>query len=263
MPVASTPPKSALVSYTHTNPDWEDDPELEHQRQDDVVRFVTALRDNGIDADADVFQQGVDWTRWGPGRVEESDYTLVVVSQGWLQAWRGDGDPAQFRGAGAEANVLRGFLVKNRDELRRRCRLILLPGATHDDIPVDMHGVPRYRFAGRFDLAELDPLLRDLTDQPRYVLAPVGQVPVLPPLDATKLDARSTAPAVAESVSKVDDQRREQESRLRRLRSQLGVLPPERLGEGPHLPWIRARMQLISEISKLEAQLGQDPDEEQ
>ena len=139
------------------------------------------LRENGIDADVDLYHESeaVDWSRWGPQRAAECDFVLVVISQSWRLAWEGRGDPSTGAGAAAEADVLRSFYARNRAEFLRKVRLLLLPGIDSEDIPDGLHGVPRYPLTS-IDHAGLTGLLRSLTDQPEFIKADLGPLPHLP-----------------------------------------------------------------------------------
>jgi hypothetical protein len=178
--------RTAVVSYGHSDPDW--NPEQTESRRRHVIELVTGLRQHGVDADADAFHMNEDWTRWGPRKVSDSDLVLIVASQAWRAAWIGSGNELTNRGLRAEADAVRSIENMGRTEFQRRCRIILLPGSSEADIPVGMEGLSRHRVEA-FDAASLEPLLRDLTDQPTRELPPLGPVPHLPP--------SSTAPAPA------------------------------------------------------------------
>jgi hypothetical protein len=136
---------SALISWAHVDPGWS--PDQIGARRDSVFALATALRHNGVDVDVDLYHlsASVDWTRWGPLRIAECDFVLVVVSESWRLAWEGRGDPSKGAGAAAEADSLRSTYAVNRDTFRDKVRLVLLPGADSRDIPSGLHGVPRFR----------------------------------------------------------------------------------------------------------------------
>ena len=168
---------SAIVSYSHGDPGWS--LHQVEQRKQHVLLLVAGLRNNSIDADADGYRQNEDWTRWGPRKIAVSDFTLIVVSTAWKQAWEGSGVLTRYKGVRAEANAVHSIEQEGQDELQRRCRLILLPGSQDKDIPGGLHGLQRYRLNGFAD-ADLEDLLRDLTGQPRYRRPPVGTRPDFP-----------------------------------------------------------------------------------
>lgn len=266
----SSTPVTALVSWAHADPGW-DRGEIA-QRQEQVVRLAQGLRGNGIDVDVDLFHatQDVDWTRWGPARIRDVDIVLVVVSQAWRDAWEGRGDTSRNVGAAAEADVLRTLYSRDRSALISKCRVIVLPGS-ESHVPDGMDGIPRFRL-DNFEDADLEDLLRDLTNQPAFVLAPLGTVPVLP-ATTTSLTPSVAAgdsaarPAVlsrpgrqrpAAPVNDVDETVSDDRGdEVRQLRDALRALPTPQPGEGPHLPWYRTRetiMRRLSEIGGLDEQ---------
>lgn len=199
MPAAPT----LLISWSHSEPDWADNPErqrLERERRDSVLRLAHNLRISGIDAALDRHQPGgsVDWTRWGPDKVETSDFVLIVGSPAWNLAWRGNGDPTRGAGAAAEADALRTVYSNNRETFLAKVRLVFLPG-TPTERPLGMDGVERYDLTDETPAA-LAELLRDLSGQPAFPPTPLGQLPDLPPDDswrhgATPAAAEPTAPS--------------------------------------------------------------------
>lgn len=195
MPVARSHHPSALVSWAHADASWSD--EEVSARKEAVLLVSNLLRANGIDADVDLYHQSeaVDWSRWGPKRVAECDFVLVVVSQGWRLAWEGRGDTTKGAGAAAEADGLRSDYARNRETFIRKVRLLLLPGADPEDIPDGMHGVPRYSLDS-LTRAGLTELFRSLTDQPEITKPDLGPLPHLP--------ARPQAPEENENVVDTD-----------------------------------------------------------
>ena len=85
-PAAPKQNPSAIVSYSHGKPGWSR--EKKQTRHQQIHRLVAGLRTFGVDADADIFHPNEDWTRWGPRKVADSDFVLVVPSRAWKQAWR-------------------------------------------------------------------------------------------------------------------------------------------------------------------------------
>jgi hypothetical protein len=151
-------------------------------RAQQVLGLADALRSFGIDANVDLYHgdEGVDWARFGPRLIDESDFTLVVLSSAWRAAWEGKSDPTRGAGAAGETNALLSMFQRNRDDFTRRVRLVLLPGSTDADVPTGLHNVTRYVLTS-FDLASMSSLLRDLTGQPQFLKPPLGPVPKLPP----------------------------------------------------------------------------------
>lgn len=246
-------PLSVLVSWAHQDADWSAIQVA--NRREDVVRFVTALRMFGIDADADFYHESddVDWTRWGPARIRDVDIVLIVVSRAWRDAWEGRGDMTRNIGAAAEADVIRSISMESRASLLSKCRVVLLPGSS-PDIPDGLHGVNRHSVQS-FDAEGMERLLRDLTNQPLYVKVPLGQVPILPPELSRVAEMRGSFGQLDGTFAHDDAPTgtgADQEQLKSQLRAQLAALPTPAAGEGPHLPWYREWERVRRELAAIE-----------
>ncbi|WP_193661476.1 toll/interleukin-1 receptor domain-containing protein [Nocardioides kribbensis] len=248
-PVMGSHP-TAIVSWAHRDPGWDDVRTAQHK--DSVLRFTQALRRHGIDTDIDAFHPNEDWTRWGPRRIAESDFILIVISVAWRHGWEGTGDPEAHKGVADEANAVKSLQDHGtRETLQKRCRIILLPGC-NDDVPIGMSGIQRYKIKG-FETDDLEDLLRDLTGQPEFTPEPLGPVPVFPSTLTT-----STPQVESVSIEETDVPAAEPsevtptvEEQVEQLRAQLEALPQPIPGEGPHLPWYRARERILIEMHRL------------
>ena len=200
MPNLHRRPPSALISWAHVDAGWS--AEQIDARKHAVYVLATALRYNGIDADVDLYHlsDNVDWTRWGPLRIDECDFVLVVVSESWRLAWEGRGDPSRGAGAAAEADSLRSIYAVNRDAFSAKVRLVLLPGTDEQDVPSGLHGVARFPLE-TIDDAALTDLLRNLTEQPEFVRGELGDLPELPPRSSQFFAPQSEAGAPRASSS--------------------------------------------------------------
>ena len=185
-------PPSALISWAHVDQRWSS--EQIDARKDAVYELATSLRRNGVDADVDLYHlsEPVDWTRWGPLRINDCDFVLVVVSESWRLAWEGRGDPSRGTGAAAETDSLLSIYAENRDAFRAKVRLVILPGVHKPEIPSGLHGVTRFQLQTIDDLG-LSDLLRNLTEQPEFVRGELGELPSLPPRLSQVSAARSPA----------------------------------------------------------------------
>lgn len=192
-------PATALVSWTHQRLDA---PGPSGPAAEDVLAFADLLRANGIDAEIDMyhFNEGVDWTRWGPQMVEDRDFVVVVTSAGWKAVWEGRGDPSRNAGSAAEADVLKSLFNRNRHAFVEKVRLVLLPGVDKDTVPSGLDGVTRYNVAS-LDNDGIEDLVRDLTGQLRYPSPALGPVPHLEP--AARMDReRAAAPPTATAAGR-------------------------------------------------------------
>lgn len=237
------PPHSptALISWSHSEPGWSERQRAERRAK--VVRLAAALRGLGIDVELDLYHynSGQDWTRWGPQAVRDRDYVLIIVSPAWRAAWEGRGDLTRGVGAAAEADVLRTLYNEDRAAFHRKVRLVVLPDDDPGQIPDGLAGPTRYPLRG-FEPADLHDLVGDLTGQAAYPRPPLGPIPVLPP----RLDP--AAPALSRDTAE-----------RARLEAALASLPEPEPGEGPHLPWWRAREQVLNALAHLDRPIPQRP----
>lgn len=234
--VQPIPSPTALITWSHSEAGW--GPEQQEARRDQVARLATALRSMGIDIDLDLYHydEGPDWSRWGPIAVRDSDYVLVVVTPAWRLRWEGRGDATIGTGVAAETDVLRTLYAENRDLFHRKVRLLFLPGDDPSQVPDGLSGPARYILSGT-STDDLHDLVRDLTGQAAYPRPPLGEVPVLPP----RLDPTAT-PSAGDAAERS------------RLHAALHALPDPEPGEGPHLPWWRARERVLSALADLDSQ---------
>lgn len=172
-----------------------------------MLDFATALREvGGVDADLDLWHQHQQWTTYGSQAIEASEFTLVVVSAKYKERWDGTGSPKEGAGAAREAAVIKSIYEKDRDEFIRRVKVVVLPGASIDDIPSELLGSAERAIIDDFDESGLEQLLRWLHDATPYVKPPLGDVPALPP---RFVDGVSQAVAAASTGS--EEQFRESE----------------------------------------------------
>lgn len=235
------PPPRALISWAHVDPSWKSETRDSQAkaRKDAVLRLGATLRSSGVDADLDLYHatEGVDWTRWGPGKVADCDVVLVVVSEAWKEAWEGRGDPTRGAGAAAEASALRSIEARDRSLFLKKTRLVLLPGSASDVIPDGLNGVPRYTLA-TIDAVGVEQLLRDLSGQAEHPMPPLGQLPVLPP---SLLGQDSVAVAGTSAVV----------TRRARLESALEALPNPAREDDPKVPWLQERERVEDQLEEL------------
>jgi hypothetical protein len=162
------------VSWAHDDEAW----------QSTVATFTFAARELGIDADIDLWhlhEPSMDWTTYGPHAVQEGEFVLIPVNSAYRRRWEGVEVRGKGAGAAREDNTLKALFDDDQQAFRRKVKLIVLPGATTDDIPVELKAVVQRFEIETFDESEFEDLLRTLTNQPAFVPPPVGSLPLLPP----------------------------------------------------------------------------------
>lgn len=236
---------SAFVSWAHSAHDWSEARSESWEKT--VVEFTGSLRSHGVAADVDLFHvddADVDWTRFGPQRIADSDVTIIAVSSAWRERWEGNNSPNVGAGVAQEADELHGLFQCDQGLFRSTVKIVILPGASEDDIPNDLRRLPRYHVLA-FNAAGLEKLLRALFRKPRYVLPPLGVRPDLPPLNVISDSSSGTGTFATASEGLVQPSNPAvQEAKLRAELAQaedtLRALPAPGPGEGPNLPWYRA-----------------------
>jgi SEFIR domain len=149
-----------------------------------VLDFATALRRiGGIDADLDLWHTAdhTNWSTFGVSGIRDSDFVLIAVSSAYRERWEETGSPREGAGAAREANAIKAIFNRDRAEFGRRVKVILLPGATVDDIPFELVASAEHFPIERFDVDGLTALLRSLHGKPELRRPPLGRVPALPP----------------------------------------------------------------------------------
>jgi hypothetical protein len=244
-------PPSVFASWAHGDPGWSDDRACAWEQE--VSSFVTVLRSLGIDVDIDLYHlhdRKVDWSRWGPAKVQSSDIVLGIVSPAWRARLEGLNAPTEGAGAVAEADALLGTFGRDQDALRSKLVLVVLPSMRGADaIPARFHGIARVTLDD-LSPATLTPLLHLLLGVPMHEVPPLGTLPDLVPL---------TDPAPAEQTqigegtgTSAGAQLRLLDQRINVLHETLSRIPAPEADEGPHLPLYRAWTQLQTQLADLE-----------
>lgn len=240
-----------------------------------VVDFVTALRLVGnVAADVDVAHSAepVDWSRWGPSKVDTSDFVIVAMNKAWARRFTGEERPTVGAGATAEADELLGIFESDRDVFDQKVIIVALRGASVDDVPNRLRGrVTRFKI-DTLDEAGLEELLRRIHGRPRFVLPPLrGEDPHLPPVktggpgdreasgsvpegEETVAEASGPTPGgLSQSVTRLSTE--ELRNRLLVVESGLRGLPAGAANDDLSLPWARHHLRLSREQAGLSAEL--------
>lgn len=171
---------TAAISWSHADPCWTDVQRDAWERT--VITFAGLLVSSGIDVKLDRWRRTPeDWSRFGPREIRRSRFVLVIVSHGWRLAWNDEGDPTTGSGAAAEADLLRDLYRRDRSDFRRRVILVVLPGASEDDLPDGLGATSQWVRIPTLDVRGVEPLLRLLSGQGEHRRPRLGTPPHLPP----------------------------------------------------------------------------------
>jgi len=165
---------TAIISWAHADEHW----------QDTVLEFATKLRlVGGVDADLDLWHltDHQNWTTFGPTAIRDSDFVLVAISPAYRSAWEGTNAAGMNTGAAVEAAAIKAIHAIDHNVFRRRVKVVLLPGASLDDVPADVRMMAEYFHLDTFDKQGLEGLLRSIYGEPLHLRPPLGPLPLLPP----------------------------------------------------------------------------------
>ena len=191
---------SAFVSWAHDGPEWEAT----------VYAFVQGLYANGIAAEIDLFHLNdprVNWADYGPRTIESTDHVLIAVSGAYKRRWDGTEDPTKGAGAASEANTLKSIFGDDRDEFLRKVKIVVLPGASEDDIPLPIKAVVQRFPIDPKSQTSFEDLVRTLTGQPAFARPTLATIPNLPPRVAEVATTPSADDEDAELIDFIDQLR--------------------------------------------------------
>ncbi len=216
-----TRPPRVFVSYSHDSP--------EHSNR--VLGFADRMREHGIDAVIDQYDPhpAEGWPKWMEDRFQEADFTLLIITEGYLRRFDGQ----EGLGVAWEANLLRnrlyGGVFDNRNVIP-----VLFDSANGKFIPPPLQGVTRYTLTTlELDGSGYEQLYRRLTNQPLTTKPELGGVRSLPakerryatpktepitttPLAAPQLNKTGTAPTDVVQITIVIDREFEEFNRFER-----------------------------------------------
>ncbi|HEX7305422.1 hypothetical protein [Lentzea sp.] len=131
-----------FVVWAHTSPGW--DAARTGAWRDTLHKFAGLLHRIGAKPEIDLYHQHepVDWSTFCLQRMEDADRIAVAVSPGWALAFSGRNPDS--RGVEYELKHLRGLLMRQPELFQRKVIVVVLPGASLDDIPPSLHCVPHY-----------------------------------------------------------------------------------------------------------------------
>jgi hypothetical protein len=203
---------TAFITWAHEDPAWEKT----------IAEFAFKLRTLGIDANIDLFElhnPSVNWATYGPNAITNNDFVIIAASRAYKERWDGTNNPAVGAGAAREANVLKAMFNEDQSAFYRKVKIVVLPGITKDDIPAELIAAPQHFEIDSVTDADLEDLLRTLTDQPAFPRPAVGSVPILPPkfIDTASSETETSLPRPEDIPAELQDRLLELEQRLNKL----------------------------------------------
>lgn len=165
---------TVFITYTHDS----------QEHKDAVRRFAEVLHGRGIYSRNDFWDvlERQDWGQRGENAIDDTDYTLVIASEGYRRVGNGNVADDENRGGTWEVKYLRERLQQARSVWTRRILPVVLPGHSLDDIPMFLqpYGCTHYEVP-TLDVDGIQSLYRALTKQPEYTRPTLGEPMILPP----------------------------------------------------------------------------------
>jgi len=163
-------PPSVFISYSH-------DSEIHKER---VLELSERLRSDGVDALIDQYieNQGPPegWPRWMDEQLRTAGFVLMICTATYRKRVEGREEPGQGHGVLWEGHLIYQSIY-NAATKNDRFVPVLLEGATSEDIPLPLQGVPFYR---PLDEGGYEDLYRRLTGQARVQKGELGSLIALP-----------------------------------------------------------------------------------
>lgn len=160
-------PPRVFVSYAHESPEHEDQ----------VLRFASFLRDQGIEAVLDTWFAGDrrDWYAWAIKEMTGADYVIVIASRRYRRVGDGSGPVDLHQGVQSEAALLRDLVYGDRGHWLPKVLPVILDGHDRDEIPLFLQPNTASRFEVRaLTVAGATELLRVIVRQPARIPPPVA-----------------------------------------------------------------------------------------
>jgi hypothetical protein len=237
---------SAFITYAQSHPDW--DGRTTEQWKSTVLDFAMLLCELGVDADIDQFHGhdlDVDWNRFGPNGIRDSEFVILVVSTAYRERWEATNTPTTGAGAVREINELLGMFNHDQGEFRRRVLIAVLPGASDADVPHELNGFKRFKIDALTEVG-IEDLYRTITNQPATPKPSLGVIRELPPI-ADRSSSSRNARKRAEAA--------ELETAISRVEDAIQKIPGDVMDQARRgnfsLPWVRAAAQMDAEHQAL------------
>jgi hypothetical protein len=157
--------RRVLISYSHDS----------EQHREAVLALAQALRARGIDAWLDQFEPSPPegWPRWIIDQVRRADSVVMICTATYRRRFEGREQPGAGRGVSYEGLLASQLLYEGKLD-HRTLVPVLLPGATKDDMPLEVRAGTHHTIPQDFD-----DLVARLTDQLAVVPVPLAPAPEL------------------------------------------------------------------------------------
>jgi len=153
-----------FISYAH-------EPQMNGHRPR-ALELAQSLRLRGVDAMIDQFveHEGPHWPQWTQRNITEAGFVLCLASPSYKQRVEAAGDPQVGLGSHWEGAVITELLYAH---VGPRCIAVVLEGCSPADIPDVLRPIGHTYYQLPQDDEDL---YRRLTNQPRALPAPLGQI---------------------------------------------------------------------------------------
>ncbi len=162
----SNPPK-VFISYSHDS----------HEHLDRVLRLADRLREEGIDCNLDQYEPAPaeGWPRWMDKQFKGADFILVICTETYCRRFEGREEQSRGLGVKWEGAIITSELYRD-ETINKRFIPVIFSADDAAHVPERLRDYMRYLVA---DDNEYEQLYRRLTNQPRVIRPPLGQVRTL------------------------------------------------------------------------------------
>lgn len=208
----ASPATRVFVSYSHDS--------KAHAKR--VLLLVDRLRAKGIDCEVDAFEEAPPegWPAWMARQIREARYVLVVCTETYHRRVTGREKTGVGLGARWEGAHITQDLYERGGQNDKFIPVVL---ATSDvaEIPDFLRHTTRYDLSGSDGFSKL---YRRLTQQPKVVKRPLGQIEAMPPEQPKREPAKR--PASRTKGARSTTPPRPEKARNRGSQAQIAIMEP-------------------------------------
>ena len=142
-----------------------------------MLRLCEVLAASGVEPRLDrwYLEERRDWQLWATRQITESDYVIVIASEGCRLVGDGKIDPGLNLGLQSEMRLLRELYHADNEQWTKRILPVVLPGHRIDDIPLFLQPHTADHFVlPEITAAAAEGLLRVLHRNPAFRPPPTG-----------------------------------------------------------------------------------------